>query len=456
MKRRDFLKLSGLGATVMGATALTGCSAQGWGLPASNGGRAELTYALWDPNQQKGYQKSIDVFMKLNPHIRVTIEQVSYGNYQQKITQQYISGNAPDVFWVNTPWIGDWVVGGVMADITSRIAHAGLDLSIYNPDLLRLHQYQGKTFGLPKDWDTIAFFTNATHLAKCGFSKVPTDLAWNPKDGGSYLHFLKQITLDTKGRNALDPKFDPGSIAVYGTAATNDIQGCFGNFFAMNGGAVLPHPYAAESVLDSPQNVATLTFLTQMLQGAHVAIPGNQTGPNGDSTNLQTLFASGHIALWQTGDWNATGVSQLSGFKIGAMPLPTGPKGRISVLNGLCDGIAANTPHPQEAWKLVKWLGSKQSQEIMGQGGYIWPAIVDLDPAFNRYWRRKGLDMSPFLAESRGQTVNFPVASGMQEALNDLTVALGPAFLRTRSPAAALRAAQRIFDYRISYNAPKG
>ncbi|HWC21841.1 MAG TPA: extracellular solute-binding protein [Flexivirga sp.] len=456
MKRRDFLKLSGVGgAAALSTGALTGCSRRGWGLPAADGGRVELTYALWDATQQIGYQKSIDAFMKLHPHIHVTIQQVSYTNYQQKITQQYISGNAPDVFWVNTPWIGDWVVGGVMADISDRLAAEKLDMSIYNQSLLKLHQYRGRTFGLPKDWDTAAFFTNRAHLAKCGFRTAPTDLSWNPKDGGSYLHFLKQLTVDTKGRNALDPKFDPGSVDVYATAAPNDFQTTYGNFFAMNGGSLLPHPYATRSVIDTPQNLETLTFLTRMLRAAHVIVPCNQTGPNGDSTNTQTLFSSGRMAMWLTGDWTAASVSKLSGIKIGSMPMPTGPRGRISVLNGLCDGIAANTAHPDESWALVKWLGGARSQEIMGSGGYVWPAITALDPHFERYWLRKGLDMSPFLEESHGRTVNFPVSSGMQDALNDLTVALGPTFLGTQSPAEGLRAAQRIFDYRISYNTPE-
>ncbi|MCU1527618.1 MAG: hypothetical protein JWP75_1381 [Frondihabitans sp.] len=448
VSRRQFLGLVGVAA---GATTLAGCSAAGWGFRGSSSGTTELTYALWDAVQQVGYQKSIDEFQRRNPDIHVTIEQIPYGNYQQKITAQYISGDAPDVFWVNTPWLGDWAKGGLLTDVAPRVKSAGIDLGQYIPSLVDLHRDGSKLWGLPKDWDTIAIYYNKQHLEKAGFRNAPTDLSWNPSDGGSYLHFLKQITIDHKGRNALDAAFDPGSIDVYAIASTNEFQAIYGSYMAMNGGGMLPHPYATSSILDSKANRETMTFLTDMLRSAHVVVPNGETGPNGDSTNSQTIFSSGRMAMWQAGDWNTGALSGLSNFKVGVMPLPSGPKGRISVINGLTDGIVSNTKHPNEAWRLVKWLGSADSQRIMGGGGYIWPAIKSLDPLFQTYWKKKGVDVSPFLTEAQDHTVNFPVGTGMNEALNNVTTALGPTFLGTKSVTAGLASAQDILNYRISY-----
>lgn len=452
MKRRQFLQLAGAAA---GTLTLSSCSAAGWGIKGQSGKVVELTYALWDANQQIGLTKSVAEFTRRNPNIHVTIQQVPYGNYQQKITEQYISGNAPDVFWVNTPWLADWGRGGVLTDVAPKVKAAGIDLSRYYPALVDLHTDGQRLWGLPKDWDTICFFYNATHLAKCGYAQPPTDLEWNPTDGGSFLRFLKRITLDKNGRSALDAGFDPNNIAMYATAATNSYQDSFGNYMAMNGGSMLPRPYATSSTLDSPQNRDMFTFIIDMMNQAHVIVPAAQTGPNGDSTNVETLFASGQMAMWMTGDWNTLTVSQLSGFKIGVMPMPAGPKGRISVFNGLIDAIVSNTPHPKEAWQLAQWLGGPESQSIMAEGGYVWSAIKDLDPLFLAYWKKKGLDMSWFLDAARGKTVNFPVATGMQEALTNVTTALGPAFLGQAPVASSLATASEIFDYRISYASKK-
>lgn len=440
-----------LAVAVAGMLSLTGCSAAGWGF-SSGGSKVDLTYALWDPYEQVGYQQSINLFERTHPNIHVTIEQIPYGSYQQKITAQYISGSAPDVFWVNTPWIGDWIKGGLLTDITKQVRAAKIDLGQYYPALVALHEYQGRLYGLPKDWDTIALYYNKDYFAKLGIRTPPQNLSWNLADGGSFTRFLKRVTTDVHGNNALSPKFNPHAVKTYAMALTNDLQAIYGDYFAENGGSVLPKPFATTSDINSPQNRQTLSFLTSKLQRAHLVTPGGQTGPNGGSDNNETLFATGSTAMWQTGDWQTNSLSQLSTFKVGVMPLPAGPHGRVSVLNGLTDGIVSNTPHPEQAWELVKWLASAQSQRILGRGGFVWPAIKRLDPLFEQYWKKKGIDVSPFLAEIKGKTVNFPVATGMAEALNDITTSLGSAFLLSGSAAGALASAANILDYRISYS----
>lgn len=117
------------------------------------------------------------------------------------------------------------------------------------------------------------------------------------------------------------------------------------------------------------------------------------------------------------------------------------------MFNGLIDGLNTRTPHPKQAWELEEWLGSAQSQTILGSGGYIWPAIKSLDPLFLHYWQKQGINMSPFLAEAHGKVVNFPVSPGMTEALTDIDNALGPAFLGTESTSQALKTAQADADY---------
>jgi ABC-type glycerol-3-phosphate transport system substrate-binding protein len=56
-------------------TLLSGCA--GWGFSGSGGGKTvTLTYALWDPHEQVGYQQSINEFEKLHPDIKVDIENI--------------------------------------------------------------------------------------------------------------------------------------------------------------------------------------------------------------------------------------------------------------------------------------------------------------------------------------------------------------------------------------------
>lgn len=435
-------------ASAAAGTAVSGC-AEKWGFSGGDDGKVHLTYALWDAYQQVGYQQSIDEFQKLHPDIHVTIEQIPYNSFQPKITAEFISDNAPDVFWINTPFIGSYIDSGMVADISDRVRADNIDLDPYYPALVELHKRGDALYGLPKDWDTIALYYNKDHFKKQGVE--PTDdLTWQPDGGGSFLPFLQQLTVDGKGRNAADPAFDPGDVATYAIGIGNDPQSGYGSYLAMNGGSILPEPYATSSSIDSPENAEALQFVTRVLRDAHVAAPGGEVGPNADGSNLLSLFSQGRIAIYQAGDWVTSSLAGQTEFPIGVLPLPAGPKGRVSVFNGLCDGLNAHTSHPDEAWELVKWLGTARSQEIMGSGGYVWPGIERLDPLFLKAWQKKGIDLTAFLTEARGETVNFPVGVGVGEMLQDVGTELGPVFLGTKSIEQGLADAAEVADHRLS------
>jgi len=93
-------------------TLLSGCAEWGFGGSGSANGTVTLVYSLWDTHEQVGYQQSINVFEKMHPDIKVDIEEIPYGSYQQKVTAEFITGQAPDLFWVNTPWLGSFVRTG--------------------------------------------------------------------------------------------------------------------------------------------------------------------------------------------------------------------------------------------------------------------------------------------------------------------------------------------------------
>lgn len=454
LSRRRLLQSVGVAA---GAVALGGCSnaASRWGFSGNpDTSTVHLTYALWDTYQQVGYQASIDKFTAAHPNISVTIQQIPYGNYAPKITSSFISGNSPDLFWVNTPFLANWINQGIIADVTDRAEADAIDSSIYLPSLYELHERAGRLYGLPKDWDTICFYYNKSLFGQLGV-EAPTDpLTWTADGGGTFLEFLRTITVDTNGKTADQSGFDPGSIATYALGSTNDPQSGYGSYLPANGGSFVAEPYASATVLDSAANRATMTFLSETLLNEHVQIPYGELGPNADGSAALTLFAQGRLALFQAGDWNTSSISELTtNFEVGTFRLPQGPQGNFSVFNGLTDGTSTQTEHPDEAWELAKWLGGAESQTIMGQGGYVWPAIKSLDPLFQQYWAGKKVDVQAFLDAALDKTVLYPVAIGMAEAVTDVATELAPMFFGTRSVADSLAAAQAAANYRIASGA---
>jgi len=411
------------------AAGVAACSSSG---PSSSSGKVHLTYALWDPNEEVGYKKSIAVFEKSHPNISVTVVQIPYPNYQEKLQAEFTSGTGPDIFWVNTPWLSTWIKDGLMMNLAPDIAKAHINMSQYIPSLVSLHTYNGAIYGLPKDWDTIAVYYNENYFAQHHIA-VPTSWSWNTTNGGTFLKVLQEATIDSNGNNATSPKFNPSKVVTYGAQMDNAMQTGWGSFLAEDGVYTIPKAFASSVSFNTPKADQVFQFIRNLMYKWHVMIPGAELGSNATdpSSENNALFAAGKIAMQIGGDWETTGTYADVGskFKIGVIPLPAGPDGTWSVFNGLIDAINPHTPHFQQAWELEQWLGSEASEKIMGEGGYIWPAIPSLDPLFAAYWAKKGVSMSGFLSESKGNLTDWPNTPGMNQGLTDMQRDMGPIWL---------------------------
>jgi multiple sugar transport system substrate-binding protein len=462
--RRRYLRYCAALGTVAALAMAAGCSSGPSGSGSSGSHQVHLTYALWDPVQEVGYKKSIALFEKSHPNISVTVEQIPYPDYEAKLTSEFASGAGPDVFWVNTPFLAQFEQAHVMLNLAPLIKKYHVNMSIYRPALIALHSHDGAIYGLPKDWDTEGIFYNKTYFAAHHIT-IPSSLTWNPVNGGSFLRLAREATTDASGVNALSPKFSPSSIATYGVSVVNEPDIGYGPFLASAGvpvfqqsglaGGVKCSCYPRNITFDTKAGVAALQFLVNLGLKYHVAPPASEYGSNGSAPTNQdvTLFARGKTAMAVEGDWFTDTIASTAKFKFGVLPIPTGPDGRWSFTNGLIDAINVHSPSQAAAWQLERWLGSPTSEAIMGSGGYVWPGIASLDNLFLNYWKRKGVDVSPFLEEAQdaSHVETLPVSDQAGQVITTLSTDLGPAWLGSESVAAAMARAAHDGDTELQH-----
>ena len=247
MKHKRLLPLIVATATAAGSMGLVATMAS----TASASGPVHLTYALWDANEEIGYKQSIAVFEKSHPNITVSVEQIPYAAYQTKLQEEFASGSGPDIFWINTPWLSTWIKDGFLVNLAPDIKKAGINMKQYIPSLVALHTYKGAIYGIPKDWDTIGIYYNENYMKAHGLTP-PTNWTWNPTNGGTFLKFLEEATVDTSGNNATSPKFDSSKIATYGMEMDNAFQTGFGSFWQMDGCHVIPAAWASSTSFNTP------------------------------------------------------------------------------------------------------------------------------------------------------------------------------------------------------------
>ncbi len=391
-------------ALLAAAATVTACGGSGSG-SASPGDPVTLTYRLWDEQQKAGYEKVMAAFEKANPDIDVTIEVLPYDQYWTKLTADAVAGTAPDVFWMQTSQFPEFVTKGVLADLTPL----KLDTSKYHSKVVEAYTYNGKLYGVPKDWGIVGLLYNVDLFRKAGV-EMPETLTWAPDGSGTLLETARKLTADEEGRHPGDPGFDKDKVKTYGFASWNHYQTQWMNWVNSNGGRLLDKPFGRYTFNDEA-SVQALQFGVDLVNKYDVSPPATRTNP--PTGKVTDMFTRGEVAMFPANNALLPFVVPEAKFKVGVAPMPQGPAGRSVNINGLSETVYAKSKHEKEAMKLATFLASEQAQKVMADGGYVFPALNGLAQGYLDYWQKtEGIDVSPFLEESKGDTFSLPVTTG--------------------------------------------
>jgi multiple sugar transport system substrate-binding protein len=388
------------GALVAGLSA---CSNSG----SSSGGDVSLQYWMWDDLQVPAYQKCADQFHEENPDITIEIGQAAWSQYWTNLTTQMSAGSAPDVFVNQASYYPQFVEDKQIVDIAPMVEKSDIDLDQYVDGMADLWKVDDARYGLPKDWDTMGLVYNKAALAAAGVDEASlAELTWNPDDGGSFEQLIAALSVDKNGRNGLDPAFDKGSVATYGFlpewADGSQGQNGWGNLAFSNGWTYADkNPFGTKFNYDDPKLVETISWL------AGLSDKGYAPKLDAQSTLARSeVLLSGAGALTTLGSFNLSAYTDLTD-EYGFAPLPIGPEGRKSAINGLSDAIYAGSKHPDEAWKWVEFLASSDCQNTVAESGVVFPAIKDASIKAAEVREAQGLNTKPFLEEQQAEDGTF-------------------------------------------------
>jgi multiple sugar transport system substrate-binding protein len=291
-------------------------------------------------------------------------------------------------------------------------------------------------YGLPKDWDTIALVYNTQMLQDAGIDAATMqDLTWNPADGGTFEEAIAQLTIDSEGRNGLDPDFDRENVEVHGFlpewADGSQGQNGWGNLAVSNGFTYLDETmWGTEFSFDDPALAETMTWYRDLIEKGYAPSLDVQSTMSRD-----TVMADGGGAVTTLGSW-AINSYTAGDTEFAFAPLPVGPEGRKSAINGLSDAIWAGTEHPEEAWEWVKFLASPDCQNIVADEGVVFPALQESSERALAAWEASGVDVSVFTetAAADGGTFFLPVTEHgneisqiIQDAMQSIALGQGEA-----------------------------
>ena len=385
-----------------------------------------LSYWLWDSNQMPAYEECAANFTD-DTGIEIDFELFGWDDYWSNLTTQFTAGRAPDVFTDHLAFYPEFVESEVLIPLDEFIERDEHDMDQYFPGLADLWQGQdGRQYGLPKDWDTIALIYDNAMLDDAGLSSDDIATAtWNADDGGTFQDIIARLTVDENGVRGDEDGFDPDNVAVYGFGYSNPAEAAgqanWSGFARSLGFTHLAdeNPWGVEYQFDDPELAATLTWWRDMIEAGYAA-PLEAVQGLGQAT----LFETGSIALTTDGSWMVgtyTGLDREVGFA----PLPEGPEGRWSMFNGLADSITIDTDHPEEAWAWVRYLGSIDCQRIVGENAIVFPAIQEASDVAQQAYADLGVDVGAWnLYLDQETTFLFPVTDNYDRVNSEMAPAV--------------------------------
>lgn len=409
---------------------------------ASAAPAVEVKYSLWDTNQLPAYRQCAADFEKASPGIRIKILQTGWADYWTVLAASFVSGTAPDVFANHLMKYPEYARNGLIVDIAPYIRRDKVDTTIYAPGLFELWGRDGRQYGLPKDWDTVAMVVNLDHAHKAGVSlEELQNMHWNPRDGGSFEHIVRRLTLDADGRNASDPRFDKRKVVMYGyqNPGHGGMMGQtdWSHFAVSNGFRFQDKPWDPKFHYDDPRLVETLSYIAS-LSVKGLSAPYEHAKPLGSNA----MFTAGKVAMVPEGSWMITFFHDNAKFRHAWVPLPVGPTGtRATMFNGLADSIWSGSRHKEQAWQWVKYLGSAACQEVVAAHGAVFPAIKGMTEKTIAVHKSRGIDSSAFFTMARSKTFLAPIADNGGEVDHVISNALEAIWIGTGDPAALMRQA---------------
>jgi multiple sugar transport system substrate-binding protein len=342
-----------------------------------------ITFAGWssgNTTEDALDQKMADAFNRT--HKTIHIQWQAIDNYTTAMTTRFAAHNAPDVFYVDSSVIGDWVHQGVIQPLNSYIKKSHYNTKAFYPKLLGAFKQGSKIYGFPKDWSPLATEINNGLFSKAGIHGAPKTWAQLKSDAK---------TLQQNG--------------VAHPICLSPDWARMGAFMYQNGGSITSH-------ITSKANVQAVNFYVGLIKS------GLAYTPPANSWCGQELGQS-HAAIIFEGNWLLPYMkANYPGTHYGVHPMVKGKKqGNLAFT--VSYSIAKSDKNKAAAWKVLSWLTGKQGEKIWMSLGLALSPRKDV-PSIGG--RKPFLQSAPF---ARGWGFGNPnFANAYQVMGNDLNAVI--------------------------------
>jgi multiple sugar transport system substrate-binding protein len=333
-------------------------------------------------------------FETANPTIKINYEPIT-GDYWTKIQTDMAAGSVADVMYMDTMPAPDAMASGQLLQIDDYMASSGVKAEDFYPGLIAAHQWQGKTYGIPKDWSSLATVYGTQAFSDAGIASAPA--TWDD------LKAAGQALKDKTGEARIMISPDLARELPFHYAAGGEVISKDGNSI----------------VLDSPEGQQALDFYYGLYRDQIATTftdAGAQWPGDGFSKDLADLVFEGN--------WMFPFLQDAApDLKFSVAELPAGPKGKANLAFSPAYAIFVDTKVADAAWTVVNWLTGPEGMAKWTSGGLAMPTR----PALAADWIAKFPERKPYI-DSGDYARGWQLGVGGLAFYNDSTAELQALF----------------------------
>ncbi|RKD32742.1 extracellular solute-binding protein [Thermohalobacter berrensis] len=318
-----------------------------------------IKLGMWSssPAETELIDNQIAEFEKTHPNINIEKE-VYTDDYMQQLQANIAAKTEPDVYYLDVYQAPAFIEKEVILPLDEYLDQE--DVKDFEENLLNGFMKDGKIYGLPKDYNTLALFYNKDMFEEAGV-EVPT--TWQELEKAA-----KKLTKD----------------GVKGIVLSNDAAR-FIPFIYQAGGKVLDKN--GNIAFDSEAAAKGLGFYYSLFEKGYADTPQNLgVGWNGDA------LAQEKAAMCIEGGWMIPFMKQAGpDVNYGIAKLPKGEKhGDLAFTVAYV--MSKNTEHKEAAAEVIKFLTGKKAQKMVAESGLAIPSRKSMAKVFTeKYPERKPL-----------------------------------------------------------------
>jgi multiple sugar transport system substrate-binding protein len=325
-------------------------------------GEVTLEFAQWwEPELPEGsFRELMDRFESENPGIRVELLSGPYTSTRDQVVAASAAGTMSDVVGLDGAWVNDFVGQGSIADLSALIDQAGYDDS----QLASQIQLDGSTFMIPVVNFVYPMFTNSDILDQAGVAEPPATRS--------------EFSAAAEAISAGDGNVS-GWVLPLSLETPNGVQNDIMSWVWASGGSML-----ADGQPDlTNDDVRSAVEYVSALWDAGVIAPGALTLKEQDKVEE---FTNGRVGMMISSLAHINLIRERNPelqFDISAIPADDGYAGERGIPYASWGiGVAENSEHKEEAWKLVEFLMSEEVNAELSTMANAFPGNTTSVPEF--------------------------------------------------------------------------